>query len=186
MWVLADDFTVGPPLQDFDLSRNKSLRTLEITASTLRVALSRGRPLADMHLFTYALSTIRSPTFSEVVVIYLDYDFGSALQHRCESMPLSRSPSQAEIEEEAQLHHWRFEGFRTMRKVRNFRLMLCVEVWDGVSGYSVQVLKQLIAAEKANSWFGGWFGGLSPEPLVSCRPRRSYCITGPLDPHPEV
>jgi hypothetical protein len=57
--VLVDNLTAGDP-HHFDLSRNKSLRTLEVNAWSIR----------DPRLLIYALSTITSPAFSKVTVFY--------------------------------------------------------------------------------------------------------------------
>ena len=117
---------------------------------------------------THALSTITSPTFSEVTVFYREYDFHDVAVHR-----LSKPETQ-----EASWHHWRFEGFRKMHKVRDFRLVLCVDVWGGVGEYCTRRLKQVIAAEKAKSGFDDAY----PEPLVLYSPRRSRYIPGFPDP----
>jgi len=53
-------------LQNFDLSRIKSLRTIEVLAST--IIHEEPREL------TRTFSTITSPVFSTVIVVYRDYD----------------------------------------------------------------------------------------------------------------
>ena len=127
-----------------------------------------------MGLLTYALLTITSPTFSEVTVFYRDYDFCGAEGFRYTSVP----PSLADIDKESLTHHRRFEGFRTMHKVRGFRLVLCVDVWDGVREYCVRNLRWAIAAENANNGFDNIF----LEPLVFYSSRGSPNPTGFLDP----
>jgi len=162
MQVLADNSSASFSLGDIDLSQNRSLRALEVTASSV----IGGEP----EFLTRVLSTITSPAFSEVVVFYRDYTFpgvrGSPL-----FLDLSafRMMSDADIVEQASKHHRRFELFREMHKVRGFQLVLCADVWDRVVEYTVQVLKQAVAVEKAN----GGFGGLFSEPLVVSTPRRS-------------
>jgi len=64
--------------------------------------------------------------------------------------------------EEASWHRRQFEVFREMRKVRSFRLVLCVDVWDRVGEYAKQVLKQAVVVERAEVGFDGLF----PEPLL--------------------
>ena len=124
-----------------------------------------------MGLFTYVLSTITSPVFSEVAAFYQESDFRVAQCQR-QSLPPSRWPSPAEIEEETSLHRLGFEWFRTIRKMRNFRLVLWVDVWDGVGGCCLEMLKQVVAAEKAKNGFDDIF----PEPLILYKSRRSRSV----------
>ena len=136
MQFLTNNFAVAFHLQDFNLSQNKSLRELEI----------RARFIYSSHLLTFALSTITSPAFSKVTVIYWDSDL----------------PSRG-VTKGAPYYRPQFELFRAMRRVRNFQLVLCAHVRDDEGGQSVRKLKQ-IAAE----------GNISPEPLVvhsPCEPR---------------
>ena len=53
--------------------------------------------------------------------------------------------------------------------MRDFRLVLCADVWDRGGEYSVQALKGAVAAEKAR----GMFDGFSSEPVVVHSPRVS-------------
>ena len=163
--ALTDNFVAISSLQDVDLSRNKSLRTLEVRACSVENVLQRD---FDIGLLTYALSTITSPMFSEVAVFYREFDFRVA-HSQLQRLPPYCWPSPAEIEEEPSLHHLGFEGFRTMRKVRNFRLVLWVDVWDGMGECCLEMLKQVVAAEKAKTGFDDIF----PEPLIFYRSRRS-------------
>jgi len=163
--VLTERFIARDFLQDFDLSRNKSLRTLQTTTWSLDDALRARPPVPGTSLLTYALSTITSPVFSEIVVFYRDYDLPGAYS----AWP-GRSPVQsafqngigAGIAEEASRHHRRFGVFRALRKVRDFRLVLCADACDGGYGYE-RTLKNAIAAEKAERGFDSIF----PEPLVT-------------------
>jgi hypothetical protein len=104
----------------------------------------------------YALSTITSPVFSEVTIIYRDVD-------------LSQFLFPAEAGEEVLSHHQRFEVFRAMRNVRDFQLVLCACVWDDMGEYSVRRLKQVLAEEKVKMGRDH----ISPEPLV---------VRGPWEP----
>ena len=142
----ANNLAGSSSLRDFDLSRNKSLRTLEV----------RARYLSEMGPLAYALSTIASPVFSEVTIIYRD-------------VVLSGFLSPAEAAEELLSHHRRFEVFRAMRHVRDFQLVLCACVWDDVGEYSVRKLKQVLAEERAKMGCDH----ISPEPLV---------VRGPWEP----
>jgi len=75
--------------------------------------------------------------------------------------------SRADKKEEALWHHRRFEAFRTLHEVRDFRLVLCADVWGRMGEYSLRVLKEAVAAEKARMEFDGIF----LEPLVIHNPR---------------
>ena len=144
--VLANNFTGIPSHRDFDLSRNKLLRTLEIRALCLY----------ETGLLTHALSTITSPAFSEVTVIYQDTDF-----------PALFSWSQMGEAQEAASHRRRFKVFRAMRNIRDFQLALCVHVRDHQGEYSVGWLKRILA--EVNAEMG--CDDISPEPLVFYAPR---------------
>ena len=125
------------------------------------------RYLTDTHLLAYALSTIASPMFSEVTAFYRDLDFRGVKLAWADWRLRPFSP--ADIGKEVQWHEQRFEAFRTMYKARDFQLVLCADVWDGVKGYAVRMLKQAVPAEEVKRWFDGIF----PEPLVVCSPRGS-------------
>ena len=142
---MANDPTVGSPLRDFDLSRHKSLRTLEILASTI---VSKG-----LGLLTHVLPIITSPTFSKVIVIYRDYDFGV----------LSVYPrvSPDEVETEASHRRRQLEALREIRKVRDFQVVLYADVRDHVRGYVERVLKDAVAVEKAKKGADNFFSELS-------------------------
>jgi len=131
MRFLANEPIVEPPFRDFDLSRHKSLRTLEIPASTI---VHEG-----LGLLTYVLPTITSPVFSKVIVIYQDYDFGV----------LSAYPRRDEVEIEASCHCRQFEALHEIRKVRDFQVVLCADVRDHVREYVEGELKDAVAVEKA-------------------------------------
>ena len=70
---------------------------------------------------------------------------------------------------EALRHHRRFEVFREVCKVRDFRLVLNATVWDPVGEYSVRMLKEAVAEEKAK----GGFDDFLSEPSVTYRPCRT-------------
>ena len=67
------------------------------------------------------------------------------------------------------MHERQLRLFRAIHEVRDFQLVLCVDVWDGVSEYTTLLLKRAVAAEKAK----GGFNGVFPEPLVVYSPRGS-------------
>lgn len=165
--MLTDRSIARSFLQDFDLSRNKSLRTLQVTAWS-GDALRACSPAVAARLLTYALSTITSPVFTEFTAFYQEHHF-CGVESPGPGQPRLRKRSPGEKAEEALWHRRRFEAFRRMHKVRNFRLVLCADVWERVREYSVRVLKAAVAAEEAKVGFDSIF----PEPLVVYRPRAS-------------
>jgi hypothetical protein len=118
-------------------------------------------------LYTYLLSTIRSPAFSKVEVVYLGSDFRAVGAGRQSLTARLRQLSQDEEVEEASQHCKRFELLREMHKVRDFRLVLCAYVYESDAEYVVQLLRKAVAAEKARGGFNDFF----PEPSVIFFPR---------------
>ena len=163
MRFVTDESTVavGPPFWDFDLSRHKSLRTLEVLASTI--------VFQEPGILTHVVSAITSPVFSEVVIIYRDYDFGFIL---CvpPSIGVFCGMSPEAREREALCRRMEFEALREMHKVRDFQPVLCVDVWDYVMEYVVLDLKWAVMKEKEK----GGFDDIFSELLVISRPQGSF------------
>jgi len=132
-------------------------------------ALNGGSPDAASSLLKHALSTIRSPSFFEVGVLFRWDDFRGVESWQNPDRPPLRQMSPTEKAEEASWHRRRFEVLRSVRNVRDFRLVLSAEVWDPVGEYSVRMLKEAIAVEKADGGFDSFFS----EPSVTYSPRRS-------------
>ena len=152
--VLANPFAVNASPPDIDLSHSKSLRTLEIAA---RFVLS-GEP----GYLTHALSTITSPAFHEVVIVYRDSDLSTQHLH------ISSGPFGFVVEEKASWYSRQFDLFREMHKIRDFRLVLFVDVWDYAGDYTA--LERAVKVEKERR---AGTGDILPEPLVVYSPRRS-------------
>ena len=167
MRILADDYAAKSFIQDFDLSRNKSLRTLEVTAHSIYSALRIGSPDTASNLLEHALSTVTSPVFSEVIVFFQDCDF-RAVQSDIDCNPL-RGLSLAESAEEDSRYRRQFEVYHNMRAARPFQLVMCASVWNGVGEYTVQTLKQAAVVEMRRRPFGNPF----PDPLVIYYPKGS-------------
>ena len=166
--VLTDDFTGASSIQDFDLSRNKILRTLEVTGSGIvsRALYRAGLLDTATGPFAYALSTITSPAFTEITAFFRDYEFlGVAAPWRYSVLVFQLSP--ADIAMEASWFDWQFGVFQKMRKIRDYQLVLCVDAWDAVGEYAVGVLKEAVAAEKTKRRFDNTY----VEPLVVYSPR---------------
>jgi len=96
--------------------------------------------------------------FSEVIVIYQDYDLHGI---RSGWVKKNHPPPQN--------HQREFQVFRKMHKVRSFQLVLCADVWDGVVVAAVRELERVVATERAERGFDELF----PEPLVISRSRGS-------------
>ena len=168
--VLADNFTAKSSLRDFDLSRSKSLRTLQVAVRSIDGRFMYSPSEDPAILLKYALSTIRSPVFSEVTIFYRDYDFrGVQPNHNVLDGPPICRMSPDEMVEDALWHRRRFDVFREMRKVRDFQLVLCADVWDRIGWFSVRVLEDAVAAEKARGGLDRFFS----EPMVVFSPRAS-------------
>ena len=81
------------------------------------------------------LSTIKSPVFSKVVIVYQERDFYNVVYSR---------DQEAVIEGEAAWYRRQFNAFREMYKDRYFRLVLKA---SGVSDDSVRELELAMAVE---------------------------------------
>lgn len=119
-------------------------------------------------LLEYALSTSTSPAYLDVVVVYMECDFGGINPRGHSDRPHLREMSEADREEEALWHNRRFKVLREVHKVRGFQLVLCADVWDPVGEFSVRILKAAVADERAK----GGFDGFRLEPSVIYCPRR--------------
>ena len=156
-YVLEQFVTV----RNFNLSRNKSLRTLETTADSIVPA----RATASYSLRT-ALSSIASPAPLDVVIVYREVDFGDTLHSVYCKGPrppcfhhhrLKKNPS---IWCEDPLDE--FELFREMHRVRDFRLVLCADVFDCIVEPAIKALEHVVKKEKER----GGLDYLFFEPLV--------------------
>jgi len=142
--VLPNYFAGRYSNRDLDLSRNESLRKLEIEAQSLICALRDRAPDTVPSAFRAMMSTVKSPAFSNVLVVYRRSDFYNVAYS---------TTARTELGDEVTWYRRQFEVFREMYKARHFRLVLWVySVGDG----SVRELERAVAAEKAK-------GGLPPE-----------------------
>ena len=170
MLLLAKDLTTRSSFRNLDLSRNKSLRTLEVVARTIVSRYGYHIPNLAISIFLRTtLSTITSPAFFEVVVFYRDYDFAGVKFSPHLGPSIFGNGKPAGRASEASWHRGLFEMFRNMCMMRNFRLVLCADVWDYVGEHAVGILKRAVATEKAAERLDY----LPSEPLVICSPRGS-------------
>ena len=155
---------------DFNLSWNESLRAIEVPACSIDVAL-RGYSLGvASRLLTYALSTIRSPDFHKVYVLYREWDFRATQFLGFSTRRNLLELSQGEKVVEALRHRKRFELLRGVHKVRDFQLELYAGVWDPNAEHVVRMLKEAVAVEKKRGGFNVFF----PEPMVTFVPRNLW------------
>jgi len=136
MEALGNDFTGGSH-RDLDLSRNRSLRELEIPAKTLIQVLRFGPPVTISSSFKAVLSAVRSSTFSDVIIIYQKGDFYHDVYSK---------KTRDEFGDEETWYHRQFEVFRAMYEARDYRLVLLA---SSVGDESVRELKRAVAAERA-------------------------------------
>jgi len=162
------DPLVESSLGDFDLSRNKSLRTLWIPVFPIHRPSNDDSRDATLKFLKHVLSTIKSSSFSKITVLYGDRDFRGG-ESWSSDRPLIRALSQAERAEEVSRHRKIFEVFREARKVRSFRLRLFASVWGAAGEESVRILEEAIAEEKAENGFKRF----RHDPVVQYNPHRS-------------
>ena len=98
--ISTNGSAVNSSLLDFDLLRNKSLRSLQTMASSIDGVL---RDIAS-RFFNHMLSTVKSPVFSQVMIIHEWSDFGGMVSWQYPKLPPLREVSRAERAEEVLWH----------------------------------------------------------------------------------
>ena len=144
MRFLANNYTVEIPLVDFDLSWNKYLQAIEVPARSMDKGLREHSLDVASRLLVYALSTIRSPNFHKVCVLYDEKDFCAI-----DFLEFSARPDLCDLSQgggvvEASRHYKRFELLCGVHKVRDFQLKLRADVWDSDAEYVARMLKETI------------------------------------------
>jgi hypothetical protein len=163
--------------RNFDLSQNKSLRTLETTARSITDAEDASGFLQTV------LSTITSPLSLDVVIIYRESELGC---HKWDRMTASAGPRYHYPVEKAPIdphHSERFAVFREMHSVRKFRLVLCADVHACAEEYAVEMLER-IRAVGTKEWHWGFESFLRRTLVISDRrlPRIRFRGTAAGDP----
>jgi len=145
-------------LQRFSLSRNKSLRTLETTAESIDAA----DDIAS-DFFKTVLSSVTPSAPLDVVVVYRDVDL-SDMPHcsRCDSGPVRLRHFGRKPRDRAARFQRQLKVFREMHSARDFRLVLCADVFDCMVVDGIETLERIVKAESAT----GGFGYLLQEPLI--------------------
>ena len=150
----------APVLQHFNLSRNGSLRTLEIMAESI----SAVEDTASNFLGT-VLSTVTSPTPLDVVIVYQDVDLGGVrgCWLGCNSGPACpRHDSREGRDDDTMRYKQQFRVFREIHNARDFHLVLCADVSDSIVERAMQTLEHFVDAREVN----GGLDYLLYKPLV--------------------
>lgn len=135
-------------LQDSDLSRNSSLRTLETTAESINVVDDTASDF-----FRTVLSTVTSTVALDVVIVYREFDLGGTAfcWLGCESDPVCfRHNTQKERETDALHYERQFKVFREMHDARDFRLVLCADVFECMVEHAVETLRHAVSTREVN------------------------------------
>ena len=135
-------------LQQFDLSRNTSLRTLETTAESINAASDT----ASNFLKT-VLSTVPPTVPLDVVIVYREVDLGGirGCWLQCTSDPVCfRHRSSEGREADVQRHKQQFKVFREVHDARDFRLVLCADVYDCMVDFAIQTLEHNVYSTEVN------------------------------------
>ena len=167
--TLTNELSVGEFPEDIDLSRNETLRTLEVTAGS--ISFDKAFILAN------ALSTITSPVFSELVIVYEDYNFPGIRFNPCPSLAVS-SLLTSYMETVTSRRHEELGVLREMCKIRDFRAVLRADVRGYLADHAIGELNRIVEEERAKSGSEG----LSFQPLVTCCPMEVLPAPGePMD-----
>ena len=159
--------TNGFTVKSFNLSRNISLRTLEVPVCDIGYAIQYF-PLALASTLKHVLSTITSPKFSEITLFYQQNDFPFLFYHPPGPHSLFPSFRRSHFSQ----HPTIFAALYKMQEVRNFKLLLCADVWVNAMECAVQELEREVGlAEGRSDSFSSWLS-------VTCSPRGFFPAFG--------
>jgi hypothetical protein len=130
------------------------------------IEMALSYPLAITRSLGHALSTIKSPAFSQVIVLYQDNDI-PMLHYQWYTPPVCDRLTSAARAELDSRNHKVFEVLQEMWRVHNFTLVLCAMVWGCSMEYAVQELKWMAQAECTE----GSLNCTSSQVLVTFQPR---------------
>ena len=136
---------------NFNLSENKSLRTLEIEARTVSGASG---------FFKSVLSTIPPLLPLEVVIIYTEFEVGYPMNNTMRG-PIHTNCFCAKKQESQQ---GRFRVFYEMRSVREFQLVLRAEVLERAEEHAMTTLNRVVEEQEQEY---GLLNYLQRRPLVT-------------------
>jgi len=135
-------------LQHFNLSRNKSLRTLETTAGSINITggtVSRffTKDTAS-DFFKTVLSSITSPAPLDVVIIYRNENLGGFPSSGwCGSQGVCLGHTM-QITRYSQEYQQQLRVFHEMHSVRDFRLVLCADVSECMVECAIETLEHIV------------------------------------------
>ena len=152
--MLADNFAARFFLQDFDSSRNKSLRRLQIVAGILIGCDNPHRNAPG--LLVHTISTVVSPTFFDIMTVPWQCDFCGVESWADLDQPPFCESQQAPLHFRRLTFHEAFEGEDT-------RFLVCTHVWEP--------MREREAVGEGKGWKG--FANLLLEPMANYVPRRS-------------
>jgi len=141
-------------LRDFDLSRNKSLRTLEITGGSIY-----GAEGTTPDFLMTVLSSVASPAPVDVVIIYEDFDFDALSLDWCSYYELSICfcYSTEMRKRDPVLYQQNLDVSIKVYSTWGFRLVLCADVCESIVEDAIQELEDFVEVGKME-------GGLSHFP----------------------
>ena len=141
--MLANNFAATSSPQDFDLSQNKSLHTIHLSASSID-----GSP-GTAPFLKHVLSTVTPSTYLKICLFHGDHHFYGVESWRSAWPHLSK----VEREKGPSRYHRRFEILRKVYKVRSFQLELCASTWGYLGEDPVRMLEEAIDEEKVKGGF---------------------------------
>jgi len=133
-------------LRHFDLSRSRSLRTLETTAESI---ISAEDTASDF--LKSILSSIPPPAPLDIVILYRDRDLGARIECKiCKpTKPVCFGHNfQRQWDFYAECYRRQLKVFREMYSVRDFRLILCADAFDCVGGDAIRILEDTVIEEE--------------------------------------
>ena len=158
-------------LPHFNLSRNKSLRTLETTGESIHNAGCT----ASTFLKT-VLSSVTSSASLDVVIIYQDREICGP--SNVISEPFCHDHSSQKVWDRQSMYYQQQLGvLRDMYNTRNFRLVLCADVPHFMVEHALEILRRVVEAGKVTRGFGHLH-----EPLVISERRTFHTRYGDKKP----
>ena len=155
------------------MSRNKTLRTFETTAESIRYAED-----AAPEFLRTVFSSVICPGMLDVVIVYRDCDFGGSPCSICRPDPICfRHHIGLTLKYGPALECFprQLGVFREMYGTRKFLLVFCVDVYGCVEGLAVRMLRSAVKEAGVN----GRFDYLACKPVITCAGRSVR--THPLD-----
>jgi hypothetical protein len=122
-----------------------------------------------------AISTITSPSFSRVTILYQPRD----LPHMTYTQLGPPEVSHFQRWILACDNHLVFEKLRSIQEIRGFKVVLCAVIWGPLADCAMRELERVVETE----WVEGRKENMCSRPLVTCRPREFLpaLYPGPVD-----